>query len=140
MVVKKAGCILIDIDKKEIGLVYREKYNEISFPKGHLEDDETLEQCAVRETEEETGRVCVIKKENKLPVLKYRSSNDEDVELHFYIGIDIAKTDKTFDKSLVHELIWVPKEDVKKKLTYENLREYWNKIEPIISKVLNIKN
>lgn len=39
MVVKKAGCILIDIDKKEIGLVYREKYNEISFPKGHLEEE-----------------------------------------------------------------------------------------------------
>lgn len=137
MIIKKAGCILINTNKKEIGLVYREKYKDFSFPKGHLEKGETLEQCAVRETEEETGRLCKINNSIKLPVITYKNYKGDSVELHFYIGIDQRKTEKEFDKNLVHDLIWVQKENVKEKITYENLREYWNKIEPIVNEILN---
>lgn len=33
MIIKKAGCILINTNKKEIGLVYREKYKDFHFLK-----------------------------------------------------------------------------------------------------------
>ena len=48
MKVEKAGCILIDIKNKKIGLIYRKKQNDYSFPKGHREDGETLAECAIR--------------------------------------------------------------------------------------------
>lgn len=52
-IVKKAGCILINMKNKKIALVLRK--GEYSFPKGHLEEMETIKECAKRETIEETG-------------------------------------------------------------------------------------
>ena len=52
MIVQKAGCILLNYDKQKIALVCRN--NEYSFPKGHLEENETIQECAIRETIEET--------------------------------------------------------------------------------------
>ena len=56
METQKAGCYLVDVKHKKIALIYREKHNDYTFPKGHLENNETLEQCAIRETAEETKK------------------------------------------------------------------------------------
>ena len=39
--IKKAGCVLVNIETRQVGLVYRNKKNDYSFPKGHLEMGET---------------------------------------------------------------------------------------------------
>ena len=79
MKVKKAGCILINKETKEIGLVYRIKHKDYSFPKGHLEKNETLKECAIRETEEETSVNPIIIKDEPVKVLSYIDSNNDDV-------------------------------------------------------------
>ena len=50
----KAGTILVKNDK--IALVYRDYYDDYSFPKGHVEKGESFIECAIRETNEETKR------------------------------------------------------------------------------------
>ena len=54
--INKAGCILLDKEYKNLALVYRDYRNDYSFPKGHVEEGESLLECAIRETEEEIKR------------------------------------------------------------------------------------
>lgn len=49
---KSCGCIVIDKDKV---LLVKQNDGHTAFPKGHVEKNETEEECAIRETFEETG-------------------------------------------------------------------------------------
>ncbi len=49
---KSCGCIVIDNDKV---LLVKQNDGHIAFPKGHIEKGENEEECALRETYEETG-------------------------------------------------------------------------------------
>lgn len=47
-----AGCVVLNEDNQVCMIVEKGKY---LLPKGHLEEKETLKQCAIREVKEETG-------------------------------------------------------------------------------------
>lgn len=140
MNVQKAGCVLIDINNKKIGLVYRPKCKDFSFPKGHLEPGETLEECVIRETEEETGRRCRIISSKALPVLTYIDSLGDKTETHMYLAIDEGPSFKTFDPKDVEELVWKDIKNVQNTLSYQNLKDFWNEIKPIVNDVLEDEN
>lgn len=80
-ITKKAGCILINMKEKQIALVLRK--GNYSFPKGHLEEKETIKECAKRETIEETGHEVEILGE-EISIMRYKSSGGENVENHFF--------------------------------------------------------
>ena len=92
MKVKKQGCIIINKKTKEIGLVYRIKHKDYSFPKGHLEKNETLKECAIRETEEETSVNPIIIKDEPVKVLSYVDSNNDDVEVYYFLALENGLT------------------------------------------------
>ena len=50
----KVGCVILN-NKGEVLLITDKKRKIWSFPKGHAESGETLEQTALREVKEETG-------------------------------------------------------------------------------------
>lgn len=50
-----ASVILIDPETKKILLVHHKKFGKWVQPGGHIEEEETPEECAVREAYEETG-------------------------------------------------------------------------------------
>ena len=59
-VVQAAGGLIVrrNVETLEIVLVHRPVQQDWSFPKGKLEEGETLELTAVREVREETGMAC----------------------------------------------------------------------------------
>ena len=138
MATLKAGSILVNVETKKIALVYRrDKDGGLSFPKGHLEEGETLEECAIRETEEETGRKNHIVE--KLEIINYITSKGEAVELHFYLCIDDGKTDKKIAEEDKEETIWVQLDEIESKVPFDNLKRFWNNSKIKVSNLLNKK-
>ena len=135
MATLKAGSILVNKKTKKIALVFRRDKGGYSFPKGHLEEGETFEECAIRETEEETGRKNHLVK--KLETIQYYTAGDEDVELHFYLSVDDGETDKTIADNDKEETIWVSIDEVESKIQFDNLKRFWNNSK---IKVLNLLN
>lgn len=137
MKVKKAGTILINLSNKKIGLVYRKNKNDYTFPKGHLESSETLQECAVRETEEETGRANHLISKEEVMILKYVTPTGEDVENYFYLAVDDGESKKVIPTELQEKLIWASPEEVEDKLSYESLKTVWKKVKNLVNDILN---
>lgn len=137
MNVKKAGGVLIDINTQKIGLIFRpRRKKDFSFPKGHLEIGETLQECAIREIEEETGRVCQLFSQKEVDILKYIDPDGNDIEVYMYLAIDEVKSQKNFKLEEIEELIWKNIDEVEETLSYQNLKDFWNKIKPNVIKIL----
>lgn len=135
MATQKAGCYLINKQTKEVALVYREYYNDYSFPKGHLEENESLEECAIRETAEETKRTAKIIKEIPALVERYTTPRGEDCECFMFVAVDVGASDNNSDDT--HPTVWIPFEEVEEKLSYQSLKNKWNEIKPKIKKYFN---
>ena len=118
--VNKAGCILVNKDTKQIALVYREQFNDISFPKGHVEEGETLIECAIRETEEEIKRKVKLINNGILCIDKY-TSHEGEINVYYYLGIDDGISDNSSLE--VHDLIWCDIDKVEEKLTHERTKK-----------------
>ena len=129
MITKKAGVVLIDTITSKIGLVYRDKQNDYSFPKGHLEPNETLQECAIRETAEETKRDCKLLSDKELGIIRYESPK-ESCEVYMYLAEDMGPSDNTSPE--VHDLKWVNWAEVEDLLTYQNLKDFWNKVKETV--------
>lgn len=132
----KAGCYLLDLESKKIAIIYREKRNDYSFPKGHLEANESLEECAIREIAEETKRVARIV--SKPYITRYTTPNGEDVECYMYIAVDMGKSDNTSTDT--HEFKWVSFDEVLDILTYDSLKKDFIEVLPEIRKIINEKS
>ncbi len=135
MKVQKAGCILLNLETKKIGLIYREKQNDYSFPKGHLEKGETLIECAIRETEEETKRKVKLYSEEVIAIDHYFDSMNDEVEMYYYIGIDDGISDN--DSTDTHDLIWVDYDEVLNTLTYDSLKKTWDIVKDTVFDIMN---
>ena len=122
----KAGVVLLNLKNHKIGLIYREKQNDYTFPKGHLEKGETLQECAIRETAEETKRDCVLLYEDPIGIITYQTPQGEECKTYMYLAQDTGHSDNTSLE--VHDLKWVSWDSVEKKLTYDNLKTFWNNI------------
>ena len=135
MTTQKAGTVLVNLSNKKIALVFRKDKLGYEFPKGHLEEGETLEECAVRETEEETGRKNHIVE--KLEKLNYITGKGEEVALHMYLAIDDGRTHEIIEEDLKEEISWFGVDEVDSKLNYENLERFWKNSKQKVIDLLN---
>lgn len=119
----KAGCILINPLTKQIGLIYRKKHQDYTFAKGHKEENETIIDCAIRETIEETQREIEIL--CQLDTLSYLTKKQKLCTVYWYLAKDLGPSNKVIDEDLKHQLIWIDMDKVEGILSYENLKELW---------------
>lgn len=134
MKILKAGTVLINLQSLEICLVYNKKDNSYAFPKGHLEEGETLKECAMRETEEETGHTCSIINEKEIGILKYLTPAGENVELHLYLAKDTGLVTREINPKDKEETLWVDTEKVEEKILYQDLNKLWLEMKNKINK------
>lgn len=129
----KAGCILLSKDKKSIGLVFRSNLSDYTFPKGHVEAGESLKECAVRETEEETLRKNhIISK--KYFINRYVNNKEGKINVYLYIAEDDGETDRNIKPEDRENLVWVKVDEVENKLSYPDLKVLWNRIFKYLTK------
>lgn len=133
--VKKAGCILLNLENKTIALVYREKQKDYSFPKGHLEKNESIVECAIRETAEETKFKCEILEEEPVYIETYITPSSEDVEMYYFISKYVGISDNTSDDR--HQTFWIPYENVYETLSYDSLKKVWNSVKNKVKHYFN---
>jgi len=135
--IKKAGAIILSKDNpSKILVLYRASQKDWSFPKGHIEQGESINEATLREVGEETGlEVEII--DLPLPLLRYVHPSVGPVELHLLL----AKS--TDDRKLRTEfggdkLEWERVDKVSEKLSYR-LGDYFNRILPDILRISSAK-
>lgn len=119
MKIDKGRCILINNENK-VAIVYREYRDDFSFPKGHLEKDESILDAAIRETEEEIKRKVKLISEEEICKEEY-SSFEGEIVVHYYLGFDDGESDN--DSEDVHDLIWCDIDKVVDMLTRESTKK-----------------
>ena len=108
-IVERNGAIL---------LVHRPKYDDWTFPKGKANEDETDEECALREVHEETGLRCEL--EDELTTVSYRDARNRPKTVRYWrmraVGGDLRPAYE------VDEARWVPLDEADGRLSYERDR------------------
>ncbi|MGM9877841.1 MAG: NUDIX domain-containing protein [Bacilli bacterium] len=123
--IDKSGCIVFNKDKTKVALIYRDFRNDYTFPKGHVEKNESLIECAIRETEEEIKIKPIIENEKQCYIETYESF-EGIINVHYYIAYDGGMSDN--DSLDTHEVLWTNIDDVENKLSYESTIKMWKKV------------
>ena len=137
MRVQKAGGIISSCtDPNKILLLYRGDQEDWSFPKGHVEISEGIEQAARREVNEETGLDVVTL--GKLPTLLYKHPSKREVELNLFLFRSLDDTKLRVESSR-DQLQWHSIEEALKILSY-NLATYLGECSEVIRKIRSTKD
>ena len=115
---KSCGCIIIDNRKV---LLVKQTSGDWGFPKGHVENNETEIETAIRETKEETNIDVEIDEKHRY-VIEYSPKENVWKEVVYYIAK--MKSDTCIpQESEIEKIEWLVFEEALSKLTYNNTRE-----------------
>ncbi len=95
-------------------LVYRPRYNDWSLPKGKVDDGESPLETAIREVREETGYE--VEPGEFAGSCGYMVKNKPKTVLYWVMTP--RKQFEIQDREEVSELVWLPIEEARSKLTY----------------------
>ena len=130
---KSCGAIVIN-NNNEILLVKTVK-GFFGFPKGHVENDETEQETAIREVKEETNIDIEIISDKRF-VFSYKVDGVIDKDVIFFIAKPISNNLKS-QESEITESKWVDINIVESYFDFDNIKKLWNnEIKP---EVISIK-
>jgi 8-oxo-dGTP pyrophosphatase MutT (NUDIX family) len=119
---KSCGCIIIE-DKKV--LLIKQCNNTWGFPKGHVEDEETEIETAIREVKEETN-LDVSVNVSKRYTMEYVTDKGNDKEVVLFMAKRINGKIKP-QESEISDIAWVSFDKALELISYENTKEVFKK-------------
>lgn len=128
-VVRAAGCLVYrnEPDGLEVLVVHRPRYDDWDLPKGKCEPGETDLDCAIRETEEETGFQGEV--EGELPADLYPVEDHDKVVRWFLMRCTSGSFQPNEE---VDEVRWLPPGEARKILSYGHARSLVDDLEASI--------
>ena len=134
MIIKAGAVVLSAKNMAKVALLYRGEQKDWSFPKGHIESGENPSEAMIREIKEETGLNIKIIKE--LPDYLYSNKMEGDIVTKMFLvrSEDDSKHKLEFKKD---DIQWISYDKVVEKLIYDNLKDYFNLVLPIIKKEID---
>lgn len=125
--VMKAGGIVVKKNGDEVYvlMVYRGNHDDWSFPKGHNERGEDIQETVVREVKEEAGIDAEIIKE-LTPNKYFNPNSNEDTVCYMYLLKPTAAKIKSEHQG--DKVEWVQLAEVAEKVSHPNLRKYFDSI------------
>ena len=97
-------------ETKEIALICRKKQEDYSFPKGHVENGESLKDAAIRESAEETRRAAEIVDKYNPFVERYITPRGEDCVCYMFFAVDKGKSNNQREDT--QDVVWTPVDKV----------------------------
>ncbi len=131
---KSCGCVVFNNGKV---LVEKSLSGFYGFPKGHIENGETDEECAIRETFEETGISARVDSSSRFSI-SYLVHDVVPKEVIYFISYLNGSDVISIQEEEVSEACWVPISEVRDILSFDNLKELWDKILGVYNGKVNI--
>jgi 8-oxo-dGTP pyrophosphatase MutT (NUDIX family) len=127
---RKAGAIILSLDDgSKILLLHGGRWNDCQFPKGHVDSGESALQAMHREIKEETGLDVEVLR--ALPAYEYVNAIDGAITVAMWCVR--SKNDVALKKEFEDdELAWVSYDKARERLSYDNLKEYYDVVLPEI--------
>ena len=130
-----AGAVLYIVINNEVNyLLLLDFHNNWGFPKGHLEQGETIVQAALREIKEEVGIDAVLDTDFKEELI-YTMPNGIEKHSIYYIG---RYADQNPIKQLeeVQDIKILPYEQAINLISFDNMKDVLEKADKYINKAL----
>ncbi len=142
---KATSCGIIPIFVNEQGekefLLVLQNNGNWSFPKGHVEGDETFLETAKRELFEETGVVCDTLIPDTHFTLEYviqRPDARIEKKNYYFIGFVEQKDGVRLQEEEIQDYCWCSAHEVLQKLQFENIRNLFQEVFVFLRKIKSI--
>ena len=73
----------------------------------------------------------------EIGIISYSTDKERDVNVYYYLALDIGKTNKFIKEEDKEHLVWKDIDDVYNTLSYDNLKELWNNTKIYVEEFLN---
>ena len=136
--IKSCGFVVYkELNDKRLYLIIRTSNGEYGFPKGHVEENETEHETAIRELKEETNiEVQIV--DGFLCKIEYKFPNKEDViKIAVYFIGKCIKDDIVCQETELLEAMFVPIETALELLSFDDTKGVLKEADGYISSLSN---